>query len=221
MTTLLLVMHARGIARVLASIEALEIDQAWMCGYTERQLEPVVAEVIETTDYDRYVMFSDDSIVSQHALNSVLAVHNSTGPRAVVTGWCQYAQDDARANLSIRPLTADSPRPECYSPPRAMQVWAGPPIFRSYFTGMALTCMSRDLWLRFPFASYGDGLGYASDYSLSWRLQEAGVPVIAVRDGYVEHIKEHWNVPDLRPECRVLVGEMTQEVRFRIGGSWG
>jgi GT2 family glycosyltransferase len=69
------------------------------------------------------------------------------------------------------------------------------------------TCMSREMWREFPFGCFGTGSrGYSSDFHLSRRLRDAGVPMVAARDGYVTHVKEQWNKLDRGEGRQLLVG---------------
>lgn len=78
---------------------------------------------------------------------------------------------------------------------------------------MSLTGMSRDMWRRFPLGVYTNGsVGWASDYHLSYRLGQAGIPIVAARAAYVDHVKERWQRHDRSHEKRLLVGEIPAEI---------
>jgi hypothetical protein len=73
--------------------------------------------------------------------------------------------------------------------------------------------MPRDLWRQFPFGAFGGpSSSWASDFHLSHRLRDAGVPMVAARDGYTEHLKERWLELDRDPRKRLLVGERPAQV---------
>src|SRR4051812_38082954 len=109
MRPLLVVMNPRRIPACLASYEKLTIDVAYARGYTELQLVPVIAEIVESTGHSHLLVVSDDVIVSQAAVDAVLAgLHAGAAP--VVTGWCNLDATDARVNLTKRPLEGDEPR---------------------------------------------------------------------------------------------------------------
>lgn len=208
-SSVLLVMHARRIAGCISAIRKLPIDQAWMAGYTERELEEIVPQVIADHPADRYLILSDDVVPSDGALQAVLDVHDQVG--GVVTGWCCYADNDPRANLSLVPLRKGISFPP--ASPLAEDVrWHPEPTLRTSFAGFVLTCMGAMWWERYPFQALGVGGGGAADYSLSWRLQEDAYPITAVRDAYCTHVRLWAGCADPRPECAVLIGQMEQEV---------
>jgi hypothetical protein len=65
-------------------------------------------------------------------------------------------------------------------------------VVPTHFMGMSLTGMTRDMWLRFPYGCFTDRRphGQSSDFHLSARLRDAGVPMVAARSGEVQHLKE-------------------------------
>jgi hypothetical protein len=75
--------------------------------------------------------------------------------------------------------------------------------------------MSREMWARFPFGCFGSGSrGYSSDFHLSRRLRDEGVPMVAAQAGYVTHVKERWNQLDRAESKRLMIGELPAEVRW-------
>src|SRR2546428_12899914 len=97
-----MILHAREIPECLLSLKALKIDKVWFRGYTEKQVEPKMMEFIRSTFYQRYILISDDVIVTQQALDNLLELQDS-GP--VVTGWCNIFPGETLANLELKPLT--------------------------------------------------------------------------------------------------------------------
>lgn len=214
MRALHLVMNPRAIPECIGSLERLPIDTCWLTGMTQEQLVPHVGQVVADTDYDAYLMTSDDCIVSDEALGAVLALLDAGHPAA--TGWCRLDATHEDVNLTSGPLLYSWPCDEAYSFRSYEQAagWDDSPI-PTFLMGMALTGMTRDLWLRFPYAVYGEGQGgWASDYSLSWRLMCSGIPMVAAPGGYVEHVKEHVGFPDSDPAKRLLIGEVEPSVRI-------
>ena len=186
MKPLLMIMNPRSIPETTEAYKALDIDKAWLTGYTEDQLVGIVAQVIGSTDYTHYVMGCDDSLVRPRALQSVL---DAAEYDAVVTGWANITADEPWVNLTSQPLgpVTGTTVPELYP---GLYHWtdvvSGPALFRTYISGFSLTTMSREFWLRFPFEAYSNA---KSDHCLCWRLQEAGIPITAVRDAFVKHLK--------------------------------
>ena len=208
MKPLLAIMNPRQIPACIASLEALHIRRAWLQNYSEWQLQEVIDSIVrdETIDFTHLVLVSDDCVVSQGALDAVLklAPHHP-----VVTGWCRLDETSAQVNLCYSPLVGDTPREDAYDfmwfDEVAMYHRSAVP---THFVGFALTCMSREMWTRFPFRVFGNEHGsFSSDFNLSIRLRDAVVPMVAARAGYVHHYKKWWNVGDPRPETRLLVGE--------------
>lgn len=199
-----MVMNPRAIDECLRSISGLEVDKAWLIGYTEAELVEAVPEVIARTQYDRYVMVSDDVVVTPGALAAVVEAAGAgyleqfgdgRPPRPVdpvVTGWTNLDMTDRglrMTSVTSAPFTAYESTADQYKWTPMSDVVTGPPLRETWFAGMCLTSMSREQWLRFPFGTY-HGQGFSSDFDLSWRLQQAGVPVYAVRDAGVFHVKE-------------------------------
>lgn len=190
----LFIMNARAIPACLDSYRALDIDLIWATGYTVRQLaEGVHREAVESTDYDVILNVSDDCIVTQHALDAVLALLEDGHPAA--TGWCRMAVRSEQVNLCDKPLSSDVPwaKPFPYSLMNRADVKGHPDeIVPTHFMGMSLTGLTRDMWLRFPYGCFTDRRprGQSSDFHLSARLRDAGVPMVAARSGEVQHLKE-------------------------------
>jgi hypothetical protein len=217
--TLLVVLNPRAIPSCLASYEALDVDRAYLTGFYEYQLAQAAMQIPD--DYDAYVIVSDDVIVSQEALDVVLRYVDDEHP--VVTGYCSL--DSGRhkgwVNLSHKPIHDPIPRVENYEFMTYDAVsTAETPLVPTCFVGMALTAMTREIWQRFPF-DVCQPYNAQCDYSLSYRLTRAGIPMWAARDGFVEHVKQRWNEPDTDPEKRILIGQVPAEVRMvRRSDSW-
>jgi len=194
MKAAIFIMNARAIPEALDSYRALDIDLIWATGYTVSGLaDGVHREAVESTDYDAILNLSDDCVVDQDALDAVLALLEDGHPAA--TGWCRMAVGSEQVNLCDRPLSADVPwaKPFPYSLMMRTDVIAYPDeVVPTSFMGMSLTGMTRDLWQRFPYGCFTERhpRGQSSDYHLSRRLQEAGVPMVAARSGEVKHLKE-------------------------------
>ena len=78
---------------------------------------------------------------------------------------------------------------------------------------MCLTGMSREMWQRFPFGvCEGSEVGWASDYSLCWRLQQAEVPIVAARDAHVLHVKTNWQTSETDPRKTLQIGHVEPKV---------
>lgn len=207
---LLVVMNPRQIPECIDAFRDLPIRRAWLQNYTEWELVSVIASVMrdETIRFTHAILCADDCIVSEGALSAVL-VAQEHNPGAVVTGFCRLDATHPEVNVTRRPLMGDQPVAGAYDFYRYTDViGADAPVLPTGFVGFALTCMARELWQRFPFGVYGSAQqSWSSDFHLSVRLRDAGVPMLVARSGYVEHVKERWGRLDVAPEKRLLVGE--------------
>jgi hypothetical protein len=208
---LLLILNPRDIPECMDSFAALDVPRAYLTGYREADLISVIAELITDTDYSHYVVISDDTVVRPCAVETVYALLDA---HPVVTGWCNLDDVDARCSVVDRPLEGATPSRESYSFMHWSRVVTHPePTLRTWFAGMCLTGMSREMWQRFPFdVLAGSEHGWASDYSLCWRLQQANIPITAARDGSVLHVRQRWDTADVDPRKKLLVGQVPPAV---------
>lgn len=216
MKPLLLVLNPRRIPECVDAISSLPIDKVWLQNYTESELSDVIPDVLAQVPHDVIGILSDDTIPTRAALDEVLALAQ---PGRVTTGWCNLDDTSDLVNLSTEPLATSTPTTTAYTFPT--RAWVEAHYTRevpTYFAGHCLTFMDRDLWRRFPWECYGGPPGYASDLMLSWRLQEAGVPIVAARDGFVRHVKARWNYVDDTPGRQLLIGVEPSGVRFDLQG---
>jgi hypothetical protein len=216
MRPLLLILNPRAISECVESFRALDIEKAWLTAYSEPQLVDEVATLIDATDYTHYVMASDDLIVSPLALYEVLQAAK-TNP--VTTGYCNFdLTDDPRVGLTKGPLLERRPSPTSYGEWWTQtEVDAYPSdLIPTSFTGWVLTCMPRELWLRYPFQI--SELGAQSDYALSWRLQQDGVPIVAPKHARTFHVKELHGGGDQERRKRLLIGEVPASVTLEVRG---
>ena len=186
MKPLLMIMNPRTIPQCVEALDALQIDKVWLKNWTERELVSVIADVIHNTDHDVIGLVSDDTVPGQAALDLILDVFESS---SVYTGYCNMDEGRDEVNLSTEPLKVKSvATADCYRFPNRLQVDESQGLFRSWFAGFAMTFMSRDVWLEYPFDCVGDP-GYQSDYRLSVRLQENDVPIWAVPGAFMQHLR--------------------------------
>ena len=228
-------MNARDIPECILSLKALKIDKVWFRGFTEKELEPKISEFIKSTDADYYILVSDDTIVTQQALDNLLA--NQTKAE-VVTGWCNIFPAQPMANLELKLSTPENsayirwrdrlPRfalpfakkvyvkfmvGSAYDPvykhfPSIEEIWRQPPLFRTYFVGWALTSMTRERWLKRGFRmpeEFSQRAGHGSDRAMSDDLTEDGVVAMCARDSFIYHLASSRNF---------IVGKVPQEVRY-------
>lgn len=211
------VMNARRIPECLEAFEGLDTDVCWMTGYTVAELAGGVhADIVASTKYDAYLNVSDDCVVTQGAVDAVVALLADGAPAA--TGWCRLHTESPFANLCREPLEGNRPTRRAYPFYEAAHVADYPfEVVPTHFMGMSLTGLTRDMWLRFPYGCFTDRRerGYSSDFHLCTRLRDAGVPMVAARSGYVDHVKVRARMGAAPPEShRLLTGEVPRDVRI-------
>ena len=208
MRDLLVVMNPRRIEECLQSYRELDIDRLYIRNMSEIDITDAWPEIMEKAEgYDRLIIFSDDAVVRQPALDAVISLLDVGHP--VVTGYGNLDMSDFRVNLNKAPLQ-DQSYPDAYDFYTLGEVWSYPDeAVPTTVVGFALTGMSYELWQRFPFQAH-----QGSDWSLSRRLTDAGIPMVAAREGFVWHVKEQWDPPrlDVDPRKRLYVGEEPPEL---------
>lgn len=210
---LLLVLNPRRIRECVDAITSLPIDKAWLENYTETELCSIVPRVLAETTHDPIGVISDDAAPTAEALSAVLSI---TTPDTVSTGYCTLDESSDLTNLSMVELPRPDPTVESYAfPPLSVIKDASTTRFRTYFAGHTLTFMPRSMWDRFPWMVYGPEPGCASDYMLSWRLQEAGIPIYAHPAAYVRHVKSRFNTLDDTPGRELRIGKDPARVRYQ------
>jgi len=209
---LLLIMNPRRIVECVESIGRLPIDQAWLTGYTEFELTALIEAIIRDSDYSHYLICSDDGVIPEFALESVV---ERLDDHPVVTGYSNLDAVDWRVNLTKTPFQVTSHSVmEDYDLYHVSDVWGWPDeLVPTYFAGFALTGMSREMWQKYPYTSIGN----PSDYSLCVRLQKDGVPIVAPKQACMWHAKEVINQEDQEARKRVLVGQIEPVVTMRTG----
>ena len=205
---LLVIMNPRQIPECIDAFNALNVRRAWLSNYTEWELVEVMDSLVrdESIHFTHAILCADDCVVTQQALDAVL---NVAQRQDVVTGYCRLDHQHPEVNITRRPLMGDVPVPGAYDFYRYDQVVNDEAeVLPTGFVGFALTCMTREMWRQFPFGVFGNAQqSWSSDFHLSMRLRDAGVAMVAARDGYVVHQKERWNKLDTSPQARLLIGE--------------
>jgi GT2 family glycosyltransferase len=218
---ILAIMNPRQIPECMQSLRALEVRKAWLSNYTEWQLQEVIDSIVrdESIHFSHLCLVADDCIVGQEALDAVLTLAREHGDHLpVVTGYCRLDWSHPLVNITKRPLHGDKPAAGAYDfyTLEELQSWPRR-VVPTGFVGFALTCMSREMWREFPFRVFGnESRSYASDFNLSMRLRDAGVPMIAARDGLVGHFKKQWNTTDDTPGRELLIGR--EPARVEVEG---
>lgn len=218
--TCLMIMNPRDIPDCMDAFDNLTgVDKVYFSYYTEAQLVPIINQFIATTDYERYALISDDAILTQHALDAILDLHDRQG--SVATGWVNLDSISLDTTINPHPLTDTTPTLEAYS---LMNIWDAlqlPPMpIRTYFHGFACTVMSRELWKKYPYDVYDAGAGgCASDFHQCVRLQADNIPIWTHPNTFIYHVKEVSNKLDNAPEKRILVGHHSPTITHITGGT--
>jgi hypothetical protein len=209
LNTALMVLNPRDIPYCMEALRSLNVPTCWVSYVPEPKAADVVNEQIASTNFDRYVVISDDCQPEQDALDRVLKVHDEN-PEMCVTGYSNFDRELPWVNLCWNRLRPPPPFMQSYrfmSQAEVDRMIAENPThaIETSFVGLSFTCMTRELWLRFPLrvTSFGGQM----DYQLSYELQEAGVSKLAAPGAFVLHHKDKFGVyPDSSPEKQLLVG---------------
>lgn len=219
MRTAVAVLNPREIPDCMEALRALRVPKLWLSYMFEPQATAAFNREVQRTDFDRYVVIADDCRPTQEALDRVLALHDEG--HACVTGYSNFDPFLPFVNLCYLPLPPPPPDYNSYAFYLREQVdQMGPGPIPTTFAGLSFTCMSRDMWLRFPLTC--SAAGGQCDYVLSWELQKAKIPIVAAPGAFVWHVKDKFGVyPDASPEKRLLIGEREPAATWTDLEKWG
>jgi hypothetical protein len=207
----LLVMNCRSIPECLRSYDALEgVDKAFATGYTETGLEQAFEKFIGETDYGNYIFISDDVVANQDTLDRVL---HGLDKFPIVTGYCNIDPESPFVNLSAQPLQKTWPATvdDYHFMPKVFADYNDEPFFQTWFAGLCMTGLSREMVLKFPFRCFkgpGKQEGWGSDYNLSWRLQQHSEEIRAARGAFCKHLGGNMRLPP------TLIGRVPAHVKL-------
>lgn len=190
-------LNPRDIPEVKISLARVPAQKIWLRCYRENELDRALRTVLAHTEFTRYVVVSDDVIVSADAYAAVVDLLQDADGH-FVTGYCNLDALSGRAGLVRQPLRGDVPVAEAYDWWTFEEISEFPPVFETWFTPMCLTGAHRDDWLEFgleAFPSAGGGW-CATDFVLSKKLERAEVPIWAVKDALCWHLKTDAEVSD-------------------------
>lgn len=194
MKSCLLIMNGREIPECVDAFKALKIPKIWLRAYRTSVLGQAATDAISSTSFDNYLINSDDTIPTQAALDAVL---ETAERHEVCSGWCNVSPDKNLAALILQKLTSEPPTERSYPFITLDEVAKLPEEFEAHFTGNCFFSMRRNLWDRFPmvyyrkkilWTRYGRYRFHGSDYSWAFRLQQAEIPIIVKKSGFVLHL---------------------------------
>jgi len=230
-----MIMNARDIQECLLPLGKLKIDKAWFRGFAMAQLGKAISDLVRGTDYERYIMVSDDVIVTDAALEHILRWQEAV---EIVTGWCNLSPHILRANLILGNRFEDRshygttrkmpqaishhienlvsggifPFKEIYqrialqSFPSCREIWMLPELFPTYFMGWSMTSLPRGIWLKYGFNEpRWSGPAFGSDAVMSGMLRKDKVEMWCARDAFMWHLHSKRNF---------IVGKVTPRVIF-------
>jgi len=216
-----MILGARRIAVCEKAFDSLSVQMVRFRGFTENGLESVVESFVERTDYDNYIIASDDLVPTQGALD---VVEEGLEDCPVFTGWCNISPTNGRANVRLwKPLGRDVYFQLCsrIAPLRRLTDWAKLrtfPLpsqlpdgrFQVASMGFAFSGMRRRFWQTFPFLaarSMVTGRSFGSDYVLSRRLSDSCVPMYCDKRAFFYHLHsmENFEVGKVVPTVEELM----------------
>ena len=220
--TCLLILNPRTLPECLLSLELLKCPKVWLENWTERELEQVIPEVIDSPqlkDFTHFSIISDDCFVSQNAYDAV-TFFAETDDDEVYSGYVNCDVTSEYCSITKTPFPSNkAPVRESYDFVLLQKVReCKNPLILTYFTGMTFTTMSRKLWKKYPFQCFGYSgkHGWASDYSLALRLRDGGTPIWAVKEGFIYHTKLDWTVPGVEGRRALNLGRLPARVRYDL-----
>ena len=230
--SVLMIMNARELPECINPLRKLEIDKVWFRAFPQVQVEKEIRRFVKSNAYDRYLLVSDDAIVSRESLESVLRWQDNYD---ILTGWCNLSPSRFRANVILHPLKKVSyfrlgsrmprflgrhlaglvsggvfPFKHLYervafnSFPSYSDINRLPEVFETFFMGGPLLSMSGEHWLKYNFKSPSwGGPALGADMALSEQIANDGLRMWCVRDAFCYHLHTTRNF---------LVGRVDPEV---------
>jgi len=217
---LLVILNPRSIDECLSSYRELPVARLYVRRMSEHRIGERWQEILELAaerGHSHLSVIADDGIVRRPALEAVLELAREH-PRGFSTGYSNLDEtlDPPFVNLTKGPL-GPAPAKSAYRMYELGEVmrWQRPTL-PTTFVGMSLTTARLELWRDFPFRTWGNAdPGFASDFSLSQRLTDAGVVMLAAREGFTWHVKETWSQMDVDPRKGLLVGVEPEELVYK------
>lgn len=194
---IILITRVRNLKKSLKSIEALPYSKVWVEYHTELEISkkfPAIVKSARHRGYTHLAVFSDDGIISPEGAEIIF---DAAKYIPVACGWCNM-DSGPLSNISKSPLRDVTPTTNSYDLFTIDEILNHPDYsIRTWFSGASMHVMSLDLWKIHPYMCYGpkdpevtDYKGHSSDYHLCIRLQNASVPIFAMKDARIKHIRK-------------------------------
>ena len=126
----------REIKEVIESINQIDMPRVWFRAYNSLEIELVMNKFVEETDYDNYIITSDDLILYPEATRIILDMPKEY---LAVSGYCNMFVGSEYVGLCSKPLTLANntfPQESDYVLMKQTEVDNMPTdIFETYFLG--------------------------------------------------------------------------------------
>jgi hypothetical protein len=194
---IIMITRVRNLKESLNSINALPYPKVWVEYHTEKEIAekfPSIIKEAKRRKYTHLAIFSDDGVISPE---STEIIFDAAKFIPVSCGWCNMDAGPL-SNISKSPLRDVNPTTNSYDLFTITEILSHPDYsIRTWFSGASMHTMRLDLWVRHPYMCYRpvdstikDYKGHSSDYHLCIRLQNANVPIFAMKDSRIKHIRK-------------------------------
>lgn len=195
MKPIIAVMNARKMPDVIAALDSIKVDIAWMKGFWEVELNNVMRSVVERAEWEDYThlaLLSDDIVLQADSMHKVFDLIERGHP--AVTAYCDMFRGSPDVNITKKPFdNTTEPLTRYYLYTRDEADNYESDVIPTWFMGWGFSMMSIEMWKRFPFIALSDNpsrdKGWASDWHSSVRLHKASIPMVAPRGAFVQHLK--------------------------------
>ena len=197
---LLVILNPRQHQPSIESLKSLNIPKVWITGMHEGDALEEVNNIVKKTDYENYIMQSDDVIVNQEQID---AITENNKDYDILSGWCKLNPKVDNVNVcpaewgqklkltGKSPIKSDYPfYGKRYTYDNIMET-IDTDIFETYSIGFSFTSFKRNVLLEYPLKPYNYKKKFiASDHNISYRIVEDGKYKMYVhKNAFFEHLK--------------------------------
>jgi hypothetical protein len=197
------VLIAWGARRLTPCLRHLATLPSWLRvlevrGHTEHELAAALLTELKDVDPDAPVMIApDDLVVGTQAVESIL--EHYTFEAGVYCGWSNVDLMHATTNVMLKAPHKPVPHTAAdYDLLPVSDLATRTESFRVGFNGFTLLTMPAAMWMdeATRLVPCGPAPGYASDWSLCYRLGLAGVPIVCEPAAFAAHLKVDYTRAD-------------------------